>query len=70
MPLLTIAAHYDGSRVLFDEPVQLRSNARLIITVLDEPDRDRDEFLTMASRALGVAADDDEVEYTEADLIR
>lgn len=70
MPLLTIAAHYDGSRVLLDEAVQLRPNTRLIVTVLEDPDRERDDFLGMASRALGLATEDDEVEYTEADVAR
>jgi hypothetical protein len=70
MPLLTISAHYDGSHVLLDEAVQLRPNTRLIVTVLDELDRDRDDFLNMASRAFGVAVADDEVEYSESDLQR
>jgi hypothetical protein len=70
MPLLTIAAHYDGSRVLLDEAVKLRPNTRLIVTVLEDTDRDRDEFFDMASRALGAAFADDEVEYSEADLVR
>lgn len=68
MPLLTVAAHYDGSRVLLDEAVQLRPNTRLIVTVLEDSDQERDEFLGMASRALGAACADDEVEYSEADL--
>lgn len=70
MPLLTVAAHYDGSRVLLDEAVHLRPNTRLIVTVLEDSDQERDEFLSMASRALGMASGDDEVEYTEADLVR
>jgi hypothetical protein len=70
MPLLTVAAHYDGSRVLLDEAVDLRPNTRLIVTVLEDPDQERDEFLSMASLALGMATGDDEVEYTEADLVR
>ncbi len=68
MPQLTIAAHYDGFRVLLDEAVQLRPNTRLIITVLEDSDRERDEFLGMASRSLGTVCEDDEVEYSEADL--
>lgn len=70
MPLQTIAAHFDGSRVLFDEAVALRPNTRLMITVLEDADPERDEFLSMASRALGAACADDEVEYSEADLVR
>jgi hypothetical protein len=68
MPLLTVAAHFDGSRVLFDEAVRLRPNTRLIVTVLEDSDQERDEFLGMASRALATASADDEVEYSESDL--
>ena len=70
MPLLSIPAHYDGDRVLLDEVVSLRPNTRLIVTVLEDYDADREEFMTMASMALGSAFEDDEVEYTEADLVR
>jgi hypothetical protein len=70
VPFLTVTAHYDGSRVLFDEAVQLRPNTRLIVTVLEDEDSDRVEFMGVASRALGKAYADHEVEYTEADLVR
>jgi hypothetical protein len=70
MPWLTISAHYDGTRVLLDEAVKLRPNTRLIVTVLDETDREREEFLGISARALGAAYADDEVEYSEADLVR
>jgi hypothetical protein len=68
MPLLSIPAHYDGSQVLFDESVALRPNTRLIVTVLEHADPDREAFLSLSSSALGAAYSDDEVEYTEADL--
>lgn len=68
MPLLTVAAHYDGSRVLLDEAVRLRPNTRLIVTVLEDSDQEREEFFCMSSRALAAACADDEVEYSEADL--
>jgi len=70
MPLLTVAAHYDGSRVLLDEAIALRPNTRLMVTILEDADQERDEFLSMTSRALGAAFADDEVEYSEADLLR
>ena len=70
MPLLSIPAHYDGARVLLDEAVSLRPNTRLIVTVLEDSDAERGEFMTMASVALSSAFENDEVEYTEADLVR
>jgi hypothetical protein len=37
---------------------------------LEHSDFDREEFLDMASRALGSAYAHDEVEYSEADLLK
>ena len=70
MPLMSIPAHYDGVQVLLDEEVALRPNARLIVTVLGDSDCEREEFLRLAESALAAAYDEDEVEYTEADLRR
>ena len=70
MPLLSIQAHYDGVQVHLDEKVTLRRNSRLIVTVLEDLDEDREGFLRMAASGLGGAYSDDEVEYTETDLKR
>ena len=68
MPLVSIPAHFDGSNVLFDEPVVLRPNARLIVTVLEDSDSEREDFLRLAANGLAAAYSEDKVEYTEADL--
>ncbi|MEO8616232.1 MAG: hypothetical protein ABI600_13890 [Luteolibacter sp.] len=65
---MSIPAHYDGSQVLLDENVTLRPNARLIVTVLDDSDDDRESFLRLAESGLAEAYADDEVEYTLADI--
>jgi len=70
MPLVSIPAHYDGTQVLLDEKVTLQPNTRLIVTVLDGSDEDRDEFLRLSANRLATAYSDDEVEYTTADLKR
>ncbi len=70
MPLVSIPAHYDGAQVLLDEEVALRPNARLIVTVLEDADSEREDFLRLAESGLAAAYDGDEVEYTEADLRR
>jgi hypothetical protein len=70
MPLLSIPAHYDGTQVLLDEIVVLRPNTRLIVTVLEEQDEEREEFLRLAGDRLAAACEDDEVEYTLADIKR
>ena len=68
MPLVSIAAHYDGDQVRLDEAVSLPPNARLIVTVLDDSDSERADFLRLAAGGLEAAYSEDEVEYTEADL--
>ena len=75
MPFVTIAAHYDGKHVQLDEQVALTPNARLIVTVLDNKtsdvqDSEREDFLQIAASGLARGYDDDEIEYSEADLKR
>ncbi len=36
-----IAAHFDGERVLLDEPVELEADTLLTVTVLSKSDRER-----------------------------
>ena len=68
MPLKSIPAHYDGQHVRLDEEVALAPNTRLIVTVLEDADVEREEFLLLAARGLARAYDEDEIEYSEADL--
>lgn len=70
MPLMSIPAHYDGTQVLLDEKVSLPPNSRLLVTVLDDSNDDREQFLQLASNSLATAYSDEEVEYTAADLKR
>jgi hypothetical protein len=70
MPLVSIPAHFDGVHVHFDEHVTLRPHARLIVTVLEDSDDERQDFLRMAASGLAAAYSEDEVEYTEADIKR
>lgn len=70
MPLMSIPAHFDGTQVLLDEKVALPTNARLLVTVLDGANEEREEFLQLAANSLAKAYSDEEVEYTTADLKR
>ncbi len=66
MPLTSIAAHFDGEQVRLDEFVDIRPNTRL--TILEEGDPDREDFLALAATTFADSYGDGEVEYTEADL--
>jgi hypothetical protein len=68
MPLMSIPAHYDGVRVCLDEEISLRPNVRLIVTVLEDADSEREDFLRLACSKLAAAYDDDEVEYSTSDI--
>lgn len=70
MIMKSVSARFDQGRVLFDEDIDIPPHARLLVTILDEPDADREGFLALASSSFADAFDDDEVEYSEADLRR
>lgn len=67
MKAVAITAHFDGEKVLFDEPCQLDANARLVVVVLP-PDDERQAWSRLSASQLSRAYGDDEPEYTAADL--
>ncbi len=68
MPIQSISAHYDGSHIVLDEATELRPDARLIVTVLPDPDPDRADFMRLSEDSLSQAYSDEEVEYSETDI--
>lgn len=72
MPNVSLKAHYDGERILLDEPFDLPRNATLLVTVLSSPERDGDRVAWVAASgaALARAFANDEPEYTPADIRR
>ncbi len=68
MMMKSVLARYDGSKVLFDEAIVIPTDARLVVTILEDVDTDRSDFQRLASTAFADAFDEDEVEYSEADL--
>jgi hypothetical protein len=53
MDTISIPAHFDGERILLDEPVELEPNARLIVTVLPNHDAERAAWLRLSGERLG-----------------
>jgi hypothetical protein len=47
-----VTAHFEGERILLDEPLELEPNAKLIVTVLPDQDLDRDVWQSLAKRSL------------------
>ena len=67
MRAIAIRAHFDGDKIVLDEPYDLEPDARLIVTVLPEDavDSDREDWGNLALSALQSAYGEDEPEYTE-----
>ncbi len=69
MSNVSIPAHFDGERILLDEPVELEPNTKLIVTVLGKHDADHDSWLRLSGSGLENAYGPDEEEYS-LDAIR
>jgi hypothetical protein len=73
MPTVALQAHYDGERIILDEPFDLPAHAPLIVTVLptaSEPESDTEEAWlrgTASSDAFAFLADPAEDIYTVDD---
>lgn len=70
MIMKSVSARFDGERVLFDEDIAIPEDARLLVTILEDADTERSEFHRLATAAFADAFDEDEVEYSEADLLQ
>lgn len=58
-----IPAHFDGERILLDEPVELEPNAKLIIQVVPKTDPEREAWLGLSKAGLEAAFANGEDEY-------
>lgn len=52
---ISVPAHFDGERILLDEPIELERNARLVVTVLAAADAERDSWLRVSGARLNSA---------------
>jgi hypothetical protein len=58
-----IPAHFDGERILLDEPVELEPNTKLIIQVLPKSDLEREAWLDVSRSGFESAFTNGEDEY-------
>lgn len=64
METVTLRAHFDGERILLDQPFELEPDTKLIITVLPQSlDEEREDWAQLALESLERAYGDDEPEY-------
>ena len=64
MDTISVPAHFDGERILLDEPVQLEPNTKLIVTILPKHDPERESWLNLSGRRLRDAYGDKDEEYS------
>ncbi len=69
MPAVTLKAHYDGERIILDEPFEIPPNSPLMVTVLPASEAvDGDDWILTARKALSGAYGTAEPEYGPEDL--
>jgi hypothetical protein len=69
MPAVTLKAHYDGERIVLDEPFDIPPNSPLMVTVLPASEAVVGEDWILAARnALSAAYGPEEPEYGPEDL--
>jgi len=71
MQTVTLTAHFDGDRIQLDEPFDMPSDARLLVTILPAAaaESERAEWYALSKAGLARAYSDDEPDYP-ASLVR
>lgn len=64
MPSITLNAHFNGQQIMLDEPFEIPSNAKLLVTVLENTDFEQNNWTAFSAGALALAYLDDEPEYS------
>jgi hypothetical protein len=70
MPSVSLKAHFDGKTIHLDEPYDLPTDAKLLVTILPsrEVDEERTTWYKLSMQGLNRAYGDNEPDYSEADL--
>ena len=63
MEAISVPAHFDGERILLDEPMELEPNTKLIVTILAKDNGDRDTWLALSGQCLKNAYSEAEEAY-------
>lgn len=66
MPSVSIKAHFDGKRIVLDEPFDIAPNAPLLVTIL--ADDERSGWTTLSAQSLARAYGDNEPDYSTSDV--
>lgn len=69
MQIVTLQAHFDGEQILLDEPYKLAPNTKLVVSVIEMRDEEREDWTRFSLSNLERAYGGDEPEYS-LDLIK
>lgn len=71
MNAIMLRAHFDGEKIVLDDPVELEPNAEFIIAILPQEQfhEEHAAWLRLSMESLNSAYGDDEPEYT-LDMIK
>ncbi len=69
MQIVTLQAHFDGKQILLDEPYELAPNTKLIVSVIEMQNEEREDWTRFSLANLERAYGEDEPEYS-LDLIK
>lgn len=64
MQIVTLQAHFDGRHILLDEPYELEPNTKLVVSVIDMKDEEREDWTRFSIANLERAYGNDEPEYS------
>ena len=63
MTTKTLPAHFNGEKIVLDEPFELTPNMKIVVTVISENDSESEDWILAAKKSLARAYSDDEPEY-------
>jgi hypothetical protein len=63
MENITLRAHYDGNRILLDDPFELQPDTKLLVTVLQASETNDQDWHDVSIKGLAAAYGDNEPEY-------
>ena len=70
MGIITLRAHFDGEKIVLDEPFDMEPNTQLVVTVIpdQEIDEEREDWYSLSLQGLAAAYGDDEPDYDAVPL--
>ncbi len=64
MQIVTLQAHFDGKQILLDEPYELAPNTKLVVSVIEMQDEEREDWTRFSLANLERTFGEDEPEYS------